>query len=89
MTREQAVACAARVAVESGEPQAVYRLPMWRVDVFGVRNPGKLPSDADTFERFAPPPSIAEPIPAPPPPAPDPGAQRCLFGLFGPDGDAS
>lgn len=52
MTREAAVGIAREEAVRFGLPMAVYRLPAWPVDVYGVRVTTKLPSEALQFERF-------------------------------------
>lgn len=65
MTREAAVGIALTMAV--------YRLPAWPVDVYGVRAAHKLPSEAQQFERFAG-------VPLPPvTPAPPAAGQGSLF----------
>jgi len=78
MTLDQATETAAREARLFGLPMAVYRLPSWPSDVYGVRSAGKLPLEARRIETFEPPPSALSPQPpAPPTAAADP--QGSLF----------
>lgn len=66
MTRAAAVDTAAREAKLFGLTMAVYRLPAWPAEVYGVRAVAKLPSEARQFERFdgVPLPPVAPSAPA-------------------------
>lgn len=54
MTRERAVIVAELEASTATAAIAVYRLPAWPADVYGVRAADNLPREALTFETFQP-----------------------------------
>jgi hypothetical protein len=80
--RELAIAAARAQCNNFGKTLAVYRLPAWTPDVYGVRDVEQLPREAETFERFAPdgPPAFDQSAPPPPKPVRQPKVgQRSLF----------
>jgi hypothetical protein len=81
VTRELAIAAARAQCTNFGKTLAVYRLPAWKPDVYGVRDVEQLPREAETFESFAPdgpPPALSAPPPPTPARQPKVG-QRSLF----------